>query len=61
MNFDVSVKLEIYRVIADTGKAPTIAQVAARLDSTTVAIREVFQRLFAKRLLVLEPDKFEAG
>ena len=59
MNFDVSVKLEIYRVIADTGKAPTIAQVAARLDSTTVAIREAFQRLFAKRLLVLEPDAFE--
>jgi len=59
MDFDVSVKLAIYRVIADTGKAPTIAQVAARLDSTTVSIREAFQRLFAKRLLVLEPDTFE--
>jgi len=59
MDFDISVKLAIYRVIADTGKAPTISQVAAKLDSTTVAIREAFQRLFAKRLLVLEPDTFE--
>jgi len=59
MDFDVSVKLAIYHAIADTGKAPTIAQVAAKLDSTTVAIREAFQRLSAKRLLVLEPDTFE--
>ena len=59
MDFDVTVKLAIYHAIADTGKAPAIAQVAARLDSTTVAIREAFQRLFAKRLLVLEPNTFE--
>jgi hypothetical protein len=59
MDFDINVKLAIYRVIADTGKAPAIAQVAAKLGSTTVAIREAFQRLFAKRLLVLEPGTFE--
>jgi hypothetical protein len=59
MDFDISVKFAIYSAIADTGKAPTIEQVAAKLDNTTVAIREAFQRLFAKRLLVLEPDTFE--
>lgn len=59
MNFDISVKLEIYRAIADTGKAPTIAQVAAKLGQSATAIREAFQRLLAKRLLVLEPGTFE--
>lgn len=59
MDFDITVKLAIYHAIADTGQAPTIAQVAAKLDSTTVATREAFQRLFEKRLLVLEPDTFE--
>lgn len=59
MDFDIRVKLEIYHAIANTGKAPTIAQIAAKLNSPTTVIREAFQRLFAKRLLVLEPDTFE--
>jgi len=59
MDFDVSVKLAIYHVIANTGKAPSIAQVAARLNSSVAIIREAIQRLYTKRLLVLEPDTFE--
>jgi len=59
MEFDVRVKLTIYGTIADTGRAPTAADVAATLESSLGAVREAFQRLARKRLLVLEPDTFE--
>lgn len=54
-DFDTNVKLDIYKVIAETTHAPTSKQVAQRLNSSTEEIEAAFQRLYQKRLLVLEP------
>lgn len=59
MDFDTRVKLTIYRAIAQTGVAPTVAQLAAALEVAASTVRGSLQNLFAKRLLVLEPDSSE--
>jgi len=59
MDFDIAVKMHVYRTIAATTRAPTIAQVAQTLECTVEEVEEAFQRLFKKRLLVLEPDTSE--
>ena len=55
MNFETAVKLNVYQTIAATTQAPTSAQVAAALNSTVAKVEAAFQRLYQKRLLVLEP------
>jgi hypothetical protein len=55
MNFETAVKLNVYETIAATTQAPTSAQVAAALNSTVAKVEAAFQRLYQKRLLVLEP------
>lgn len=57
--FDVRVKLRVYNVIAQTGRAATAADLAAALDTSTAAVHAAFERLSRKRLLVLEPDTLE--
>ena len=59
MDFNTRVKLAIYNTFADTGRAPTVAQLATKLAVPQPAIREAFEQLQAKRLLVLEPDPLE--
>ncbi len=55
MDFDTEVKLTLYNLIAQNAKIPDSAQVAAELGISDANILEAFQRLSAKRLLVLEP------
>jgi len=58
-DFDVSVKLHVYGTIAATTRVPTIAEVAQGLKRRAEEVEQAFQRLFKKRLLVLEPDTGE--
>ncbi len=57
MDFDTSVKLNVYETIARSTKMPTSSDVASEIDSSVTEIEEAFQRLYEKRLLVLEPGK----
>lgn len=57
MDFETSVKLNIYETIAATTEPPTPQQVAEVLDSPVDKVEEAFQSLTEKRLLVLEPGK----
>jgi hypothetical protein len=60
VNFDNAVKLKIYETIADTTQAPDVATVAIALGASVAEVQDAFQRLYQKRLLVLEagaPDK----
>jgi hypothetical protein len=56
MDFDTRVKLAVYRAFAATGQAPAGGELAAELAVTPAEIHAAFQRLRAKRLLVLESD-----
>src|SRR5712691_817509 len=55
LDFDTVVKLNIYRVIAETTYAPTSADIAKALNRSVAEVEAAFQRLYQKRLLVLEP------
>jgi len=55
VDFDTTVKLYIYRTIAETTRPPTAAHVAGVLESPVAEVEEAFRRLAGKRLLVLEP------
>lgn len=55
MDFDTAVKLQVYRIIAETARMPTSAEVAQALDVIVGDVEAAFQRLHAKRLLVPEP------
>ena len=54
-DLDTAVKLAIYRTIAETGRAPTSAEVAAAEGLAETEVRAAFERLHARRLLVPEP------
>jgi hypothetical protein len=55
LDFDTAVKLHIYKVIAETTRAPTSMEVAEALKTSSQEVEGAFQRLYEKRLLVLEP------
>jgi hypothetical protein len=55
LDFDTTVKLRIYQVIAETTRAPTSLEVAATLNCSAAEVEAAFRRLYEKRLLVLEP------
>lgn len=55
MDFDTTVKLTIYRSIAETAQTPSSAGVAATLGSSIAEVEAAFRQLSQKRLLVLEP------
>ncbi len=55
MDFDTTVKLEIYKTIAATTKPPTPATIAAVLQCSAQEVESAYQRLYQKRLLVLDP------
>ena len=56
MEFDVQVKLAVYRHFAETGNGPSLREVAGLVHSDVENVREAYLRLRAQRLLVLEPD-----
>jgi hypothetical protein len=53
---DTKVKLELYRIIAQTGAVPTATEIADAINLSDADVRDAFTRLHAKRLLVSEPD-----
>ena len=55
MDFDTSVKLNIYEMIARTTRMPTSVDIALLIGSSIADVEQAFQRLYEKRLLVLEP------
>jgi len=55
LDFDTTVKLDIYRTIAETTKAPGAEEVAASLGASREEVLAAFERLHARRLLVPEP------
>ena len=56
MEFDVEVKLAVYRHFAETGHRPSIMETAVRVGSDAGSVLDAYQRLRAQRLLVLEAD-----
>jgi hypothetical protein len=52
MDFDTTVKLNIYETIARTTQAPSAAQVAQSLATPLEGVLAAFDRLHQKRLLV---------
>ena len=57
MNFDSQTKLAIYRHFAETGQAPTIAQVAERIGADLESVRSAYLRLREQRVLALDEDE----
>ena len=55
-DFDTQVKLAVYGHFAEEAAAPSVAQVAARVRAKEADVRAAYRRLFASRVLVLEPD-----
>jgi Alkylmercury lyase len=55
MDFDTSVKLNIYEMVARTTRIPTSIDIALGIGSSMADVEQAFQRLSEKRLLVLEP------
>lgn len=55
MDFDTAVKLKVYEMVARDAVMPDSADIAGELGEPNEAIEASFKRLYAKRLLVLEP------
>ena len=55
MDFDTSVKMQVYEMIARTTRMPASIDIALVVGSSMADVEESFQRLYEKRLLVLEP------
>ena len=55
IDFETTVKLNIYETIAETTWAPAAADVARALDALADRVEAAFAGLAEKRLLVLEP------
>lgn len=56
MEYDTQVKLAVYRYFAETGKRPSPAEVAERVDSDVNGVLAAYQSLRAQRVLALEAD-----
>jgi hypothetical protein len=56
MDLDLAAKLAIYGHFAAVGSRPSVDDIAAQVGVTVPQAREVFARLRAQRVLVLEPD-----
>src|SRR5437773_9199027 len=56
MSLDAQTKLAIYWHLAETGQRPSLQVVAERVQADISSVREVYLRLRAQRVLVLEPD-----
>jgi len=56
-DFDIAVKLALYRITAETGSVPDAATLAEATHSSEPDVIAAFGRLHAKRLLVPEPGE----
>jgi hypothetical protein len=57
MDFDTIVKLNVYETVARTAKMPLAEQVARATGASCQEVEAAFERLYRKRLLVLEPGE----
>ena len=55
MDFDTSVRLEVYRSFVDRGRPPVAHEVASTLDVDQRSVEESFRRLADAHVLVLAP------
>ena len=55
-DFDLEVKLAIYRTTARRGLPPRAVELAGELGASVADLRAAYSRLAQRRLLVLEPD-----
>ena len=56
MDFDIAVKLEIYKTVAATTRIPSSLEIAKRLHHPPEEVEAAFHRLHDKRVLVPEPN-----
>jgi len=56
MEFDVQVKLAVYRALAESGQPPRLEEIGDRLGAPRAELLAAYARLAQRRLLVLEPD-----
>lgn len=56
MEIELKAKLAIYEHFAAVGSRPSVDDIAARVGAGAPQVREVFRRLRAQRVLVLEAD-----
>jgi hypothetical protein len=54
VEFDIQVKLAVYRHFAETGRRPSAVDIASRVGSDVGSVLEAYQRLQSQRVLVLE-------
>jgi DNA-binding transcriptional MocR family regulator len=57
VDFDTTIKLNIYETIARTTRAPTTKDVAEALQVQLAEVEAAFERLHQRRLLVPEPGE----
>lgn len=55
MDFDIAVKMMIYELTAERAEIPNSTEVSNELGVQPAEVEDVFERLCASRLLVLEP------
>ena len=56
MDLDTNVKLAVYAHIAETTRAPSVAQVAESVGAPVFEVKGAYERLYRNRVLVLEAD-----
>jgi hypothetical protein len=56
MELELRAKLAIYEHFAATGRRPSVEDLAPRVGVGVAQVREIFRRLQAQRVLVLEKD-----
>jgi Alkylmercury lyase len=56
---DSEIRVAIYREFVDTGRAPAIAELAAKCGISVADMRDAFERLAAGRALALQPESRE--
>lgn len=55
MDFDTTVKLKLYEIVAETAQMPSSVDIAVTLGAPVPDVEAAFARLQQKRLLVCEP------
>ncbi len=53
---DTQIRTAVYQHFVEHAAAPTVTDIAARLLVTPTTVREAYQRLYQRRVLVLGPD-----
>jgi hypothetical protein len=56
MDSDLQLRAAVYRHFADTAQAPTLGDMARAMRAAPGDVKAGYQRLYARRMLVLMPD-----